>query len=226
MPTNRPATRWPAALLVLAAVAAPAFARSQVVVRNEPLSFALDGVRQIKLDVPVGEIHVTVGAVDRIEGRLELRCDRGSMRCRDKAEALRLNATVHGDDLVLRMGRPDRDDRRGINHPEVDLRLTVPAALAVSVDMGVGELHLDGVEGDVAIDLGVGEVDVSVPEAAVRSVSLDVGVGEAHLSPRVDDLHRSGFLFLGNEVDWREGRGRSRVSVDVGVGEARVHLDP
>lgn len=216
---------WLPALLLLAGFAAPALASRDVVVRSESKTFNVEDAHRLKIDVSVGEVHVQAGG-DRIEARLEVTCNAGSMRCRERAERLQLEPTRSGDDVSLKMRGYDRDGKRGINHPQVDLHLTVPAALAVLVDMGVGELEVQGIEGDVTVDLGVGEARVDAPESAVKSVSLDVGVGEAHLSPRPQEAHHSGFLFLGNEVDWRDGTGRSRIAVDVGVGEAHVRLVP
>ncbi|HET9766320.1 MAG TPA: hypothetical protein VFS60_05710 [Thermoanaerobaculia bacterium] len=224
----RPATLLPALLLFagLAAVAVPAFAERKVVVGAESKNFPLEGARRLKLDVAVGDVRVEAGGGDRIEAKLELRCSTTSRRCRERAAELHLTPTRSGDDLSLRLHGYDREERHGMHHPEVDLRLVVPASLALFVDMGVGELEVDGVEGDVTVDLGVGEASVRVPEGAVRSVALDVGVGEAQLSPRQDESHHSGFLFLGNEVDWRDGVGASRIVVDIGVGEAQVRLLP
>jgi hypothetical protein len=223
----RPATLLPALLLLggLAAVAVPAFAERKVVVGAESKTFPLEGARRLELDVAVGDVRVQTGDGDRIEAKLELRCSTTSRRCRERAAELHLAPTRSGDDLSLRL-RGYGEDKRGMHHPEVDLRLVVPASLALFVDMGVGELEVDGVEGDVTVDLGVGEASVRVPEGAVRSVALDVGVGEAQLSPRQDESRHSGFLFLGNEVDWRDGSGASRIVIDVGVGEAQVRLIP
>src|SRR6185436_12643367 len=201
-------------LLLLAGLAAPALGSRDEVVRSESKTFNVEGAHRLKIDVSVGEVHVQGGG-DRIEARLEVTCNAGSMRCRERAASLRLEPTRSGEDVSLKMRGYDRDGKRGINHPQVDLHLTVPASLGVLVDMGVGELEISGIEGDVTVDLGVGEARVDVPESAVKSVSLDVGIGEAHLSPRQTESHHSGFLFLGNEVDWREGSGRSRVAVDV-----------
>ncbi|HXT52008.1 MAG TPA: hypothetical protein VN811_13270 [Thermoanaerobaculia bacterium] len=220
-------TAWLPALLLLAGLATPALAERKVVVGEESKAFPVESARRLKIDVPVGEVHVQAGGGDRIEASLELRCSPLSRRCRDRAAQLHLTPNRSGDDISLRLRGPrGEDEGRSSHRPEVDLRLTVPASLGLFVDMGVGELDVDGVEGDVTVDLGVGEARLDLPESAVRSVALDVGVGEAHLSPRAKEVHREGFLFLGNEVDWREGVGRSRVVVDVGVGEAHVRLVP
>jgi hypothetical protein len=90
--------------------------------------------------------------------------------------------------------------------------------------MGVGELEVAGVDDDLSIDLGVGEVDVSVPEARFRSVDLDAGIGEASLRlPEGRYQGRRSFL-IGSELDWHEGRGQAALVVDLGVGEVEVRL--
>lgn len=221
-------TVWLPALLLLAGTttAAPAFADREVVVNEETKSFALEDARTLRLDVSVGELHVEVGEGNQIEAHLKLRCERDQRRCRDRASRITLVPTRGGDDLRLKVAGYDREERRGIHRPEVDLRIVMPAALSLQVDMGVGELEIDGIEGDVTVDLGVGEAEIVMPEDAVRSVAIDVGVGEAEMRPRREQVHHSGFLFLGNEIDWRDGTGRSRVVLDVGVGEATVRLVP
>ncbi len=217
---------WLPVLLLIACIPAPARASHDIVLRDETASFPLAGARTLRIDVPVGEVHVDATTGDRIEARLKLSCNRSSSRCRERAAALHLSPRRGADGLTLKMEGYDRDGKRGFNHPDVELRLQVPAALGVSVDMGVGELDLAGIEGDVTVDIGVGEARLEVPERAVHAVALDVGVGEARLSPRPADSHREGFLFLGNEVDWKGGAGVSRVAVDIGVGEASVRLVP
>ena len=221
--------RTAAALLLLTAAPAvvpAARADDDVVVRDETASFALEGARRLDIDVPVGEVHVTAGSTSQVQAHFKLRCDEDSRRCRDQAADLRLKPERDGEALRLVIDGYERRKKGGMHHPEVELRLVLPASLAVNVEMGVGELDLRGVEGDVSVELGVGEARVEIPEAAVRSVSMDVGVGEAELRPRSEGQRKSGFLFLGNEVSWREGSGRSRVTIEVGVGEANVQLVP
>ncbi len=219
-------TVWLPALLLLAGTAAPALADRDVVVNEESKSFPLEDARTLRLDVSVGELHVEVGEGNQIEAHLKLRCERDQRRCRDRASRMMLVPTHGGDDLRLKVAGYDREERRGIHRPEVDLRIIMPAALSLQVDMGVGELEIDGVEGDVTVDLGVGEAEIVMREDVVRSVAIDVGVGEAEMRPRREQVHHSGFLFLGNEIDWRDGTGRSRVVLDVGVGEGTVRLVP
>ena len=222
----RPTVWLPALLLLAGTAVAPAFADRDVVANEDSKTFPVEDARTLRLDVSVGEVHVEVGEGNQVEAHLKLRCERDQRRCRDRASRMTLVPTRGGDDLRLKVSGYDREERRGIHRPEVDLRILMPAALSLQVDMGVGEIEIDGVEGDVTVDLGVGEAEIVMPEQAVRSVAIDVGVGEAQLRPRREEVHHSGFLFLGNEVDWRDGSGRSRVVLDVGVGEGTVRLVP
>ena len=45
--------------------------------------------------------------------------------------------------------------------------------------MGVGQLEVDGLAGDLDLDLGVGEATVLAPQDAVKAVSVNVGIGDA-----------------------------------------------
>ncbi|HEV8629468.1 MAG TPA: hypothetical protein VGV61_04055 [Thermoanaerobaculia bacterium] len=215
-------------LLLLAAplLPAPLLASNKEVLRDETATFPLEAVRRLKIDVPVGEVHVEVGAADRIETRLTLRCEKRAWRCRDRAARLALAPTRGDDDLSLKVRGYDHGEHHGFHHPDLELRIRVPANLAIAINMGVGELDVAGTSGDLSIDLGVGEARLQLPESAFHSVTVDVGVGEANLSPRSAEVEKHGFLFLGNEVRWREGSGRANVTIDVGVGEANVRLLP
>ena len=214
------------ALLLLGALAAAgaAHADSDVTVRSEAAQLPVQGARTLTLEVPVGEVNVVATDGDRVEARLQVRCDRGSDRCREKAANIRLRQARIGDELELEVaGFPRNNSGKS---PSAHLEVLVPRALAVTLELGVGEVDVRGVEGDLDVELGVGEVRVEAPESAIGEVTLDVGVGEANLRPRPQGTRSSRFLFLGNEVDWDGGAGRARVAVEVGVGEADVELVP
>lgn len=217
-------TLVPLATLAALLLGAPAHARNDVLVREETSSPALDGVRTISVDVPVGDLHVLAGAGDAAQARMQLRCDDDSTRCKERATGIHLVATRDGDRLLLKVDGYDQEHNHGMHHPDVDLRITLPASLAVRVDMGVGDLELRGIEGDVAVDLGVGDAKVEVPESAVHTADVDSGVGDARLYPRQDESEHHGFFHLGNEANWHAGQGRSTVKVHVGVGDAAVHM--
>ena len=92
----------------------------------------------------------------------------------------------------------------------------------MSVKLKVGELHAAGLAADLTVDLGVGEAEVKMAEAAVRTVKVDVGVGQATLTAGRQQIDGSGFL--GRNIAWSGGSGTARVSIDCGVGEVSVTL--
>ena len=222
---------WSVALLlpilaITPLAVATARASDKALVRDERATFPLQGAHAVDLDVPVGEVHVTTTPGDQVLAHLELRCDEGSSRCRSHATALHLVPGRGTDTLTLKLDGYDHDSHHGFNHPDADVELMVPAALAVHVHVGVGDLRLRGIEGDVGVEIGVGDARVEVPESAVHAVNIDVGVGDANLDPRPDTSRHKGFLFLGNNLTWHEGTGQSHVAVEVGIGDASVRLLP
>jgi hypothetical protein len=91
--------------------------------------------------------------------------------------------------------------------------------------MGIGDLDIRGIVHDLFVDMGIGEVSLSLPESAVKAVYLDTGIGESQIwgsQGRVDSTRP---FFIGSEVVWESGGGRSEVVVDLGIGEISVHLD-
>jgi len=219
-------TLVPTALLAALLLGAPAQGKDKLLVREETPSYALEGAQAIDLDVPVGDVKVSAGPGQQVEAHLWLRCDDGSRQCVDRAAAIHLVATRSGDRLSLKVDGYDREGHHSFHHPDVELRIDLPAALGVHVDMGVGDLDVRGTEGDVNVDLGVGDAKVEIPESAVHSAAVDAGVGEARLYPHSGDSEHHGFLHLGNEASWHDGQGRSSVKVHVGVGDASVRMLP
>jgi hypothetical protein len=212
-------------LLLPLAASAPLRADDDVAVEEEHRAYPLDGARLLSVEAPVGKLTIHAVDIDHIEAHLDVLCDEDSRRCRERAKNIRLRSDRDGDDLELEVAGYPRGNS-GRNPPRAYLELRVPRSLAVRLELGVGEIEVRGMHGDLDAELGVGEVNVFVPEAAVRNVGIDVGVGEAELSPRPSGTRSSRFLFLGNEVDWQEGSGAADVNVEVGVGEAHVKLMP
>jgi hypothetical protein len=129
-------------------------------------------------------------------------------------------ATSSGDRLKVELKGWPKSGNRGL---EVNVQVKVPLDLALGVDLGVGELRIEGLEADLSADLGVGEVTVIMPAAAVGEVSVDTGVGEATL--HADGRHWEGKGFVGKELNWSKGRGKAAITVDCGVGEADIRLE-
>jgi hypothetical protein len=205
------------AVLVLAGSPAQAGHSS----KNIQETVAAAEAASIAVDFPVGELHIVNGDGKDVGVDLKVECDRWFRSCDDRIEDVKLASELIDGKLHLEI--------RGFGHHhsgdlEVTGTITVPAGRELKVDMGVGELEVRATATRLDVDLGVGDVTVRMPASVVHSVSIDAGVGDTRLripTGSVDE-ERS---FVSSEIDWSEGPGGARVSVEVGVGDAAVTLD-
>ena len=169
----------------------------------------------VSIDFPVGELRVVGVDGDNVEVRIELRC-KHRHNCDDAVDDSRVITDTRGEKIRIRVEGPKwHKDHHFKGYVEV------PRSLALDVDMNVGELEIDGLEQDLDVHLSVGEVDVDMPESAVRSVDMDVSIGDASLRPRGGSSVRG---LLGKEIRWGDGQGKSRVEIQVSVGDATLRL--
>src|SRR5262249_40965995 len=141
-------------------------------------------------------------------------------RCQELADRLVLDSDDEGTTLHLKLLNYPKWNHHGMT---VMGELRVPRALAVRIEMGVGELDVDGLEGDIDVDLGVGEADIRAAKARAGHVSVETGIGDANIHGGGSDTERHGFI--GSHATWSAGNGRSDVHLHVGVGEGTVRLE-
>lgn len=134
-----------------------------------------------------------------------------------------------------------------VQHPEAkngdefreSWHLTLPRPLAVTLELGVGDIEVMGLSsgfevqlgvgdldavvdsGEVVIDLGVGDISLQVSGAAYQSIKSEVGVGDTELR-NAQKVHKEGHI-VGNSLTW-QGPGDFGVVVEVGVGDAEIVL--
>jgi hypothetical protein len=177
-------------------------------------------VEELRVHFPVGELIFEASDTPEIHAQLSVRCRRGGNRCVERSRKLRLVTHVDGKTRYLELDGMPKFGSHGL---EARLTIAVPRALAVDAEMGVGDLHAEGIVGDLRVELGVGEVTVLARQAGVKSVNLTVGIGDATLSHGGSSQSVSGLL--GRKVRWSDGAGAARVSVELGVGDIAVRLD-
>lgn len=208
--------------LVLLGFLATGAAVAEEEMRTIERRFDVTAEHRVFLDLPLGTIQVEAGAPGRAEIEIIVSCGSDSGRCRERAEEIYLDAAEHQRSLSLEIrGLSNRLTRR----PSVEVHLRLPGDTALEIDLGVGEVYMTDLRGDVEVDLGVGEVTIFAAEEAVGELRLSVGVGDIDLQPRRRTQSDSGFLFLGNELRWNDGPGSAYFAIDVGVGEINVTLD-
>ena len=206
-------------LLALLLAALPAMAEGDRKIRSR---YPVQGIDSLHLEIPVAEVRLEGFDGDEVEVEIFLECRRERRGdCLDLLNELRLTERRHGAILALELeGYP----RWGKGRIEVEARVRMPRRLGLDLELSVGEVDVEQLEGDLHLEIGVGEANLWLRRQAVRSVRLDAGVGEVELHG-AGGLEARRSLFVGSEVSWLEGEGESRVRVDVGVGEVSAWLD-
>jgi hypothetical protein len=209
-----------ALLLSVALIAGVVPAGASEIIRSFKQQISVGGADEIALDFPVGE--VTVEAWDNPQVNLEVKvaCNKRTSRCEEAAKAVRLVYNTSGNRLRVEMKDwPKFSGGKGLH---VIAKINVPHDRPLWMDLGVGELNVQGTTGDLTVDLGVGEVNMTLPKNAIRSVNLDTGIGEANLNADGQHYERAGLIT--RQLTWDKGTGNARVKVDCGVGEIGVSL--
>jgi hypothetical protein len=203
--------------LALGATALAALAETPVKTQKE--AYPATTLKSVALDVPVAEVRIEGTTGTDVLAEMTVTCSKDTDACRQRAEQVVLASTVKGADLLLEVKGYSKRSSSGV---QVELALKVPSVLALRLDLGVGDVEIEGVEGALNLDVGVGDLEVQGKLAAVASVELETGVGDAKLELPSGGPEASGFV--GKELSWNEGKGPSRWHLEVGVGELEVRL--
>jgi len=108
-------------------------------------------------------------------------------------------------------------------HNVVEGRIEIPKALALSVDMRIGELEVRGFEGPQNVKLGIGEATLSCDRTRVGRLDVDLTIGEGNVIE--GGTGREWANVFGGGFRWDGGKGGSPVRLSLGIGEANVTLD-
>ena len=197
----------------------PVSADNDVVVRRFVKQLPVTNVERVLVDVPVGEVNVEGWNGQQVDLEVTLECDEHGGACEDLAQRVKVVYSQEEDQLTLRLKEWPKSRNKGL---EAHVRVRVPRDLPLKAHLGVGELSIEAMEGNVDADLGVGELNVTLPAAAVGSVNADTGIGEANLT--AGGRHYESAGLVAREIRWSKGTGKARVEADCGVGEINVQL--
>ena len=177
--------------------------------------YSAAGVSRLSVDNRVGEVRIRPGTGDSYEVIVNLEGNRhGLMRKLKSVDGLDITAKTSNGRLHLKFNEDDVD---------ADWTILLPKALPeeVGVNLGVGEVDLVAPSAAISIDLGVGDVDVTTAKASAGDITLTVGVGEASVRGTPNAVKASG---VASNVSTK-GDGSRDVTVTVGVGDASVLLN-
>jgi len=209
------------ALFLAAALLWVTAAGAEEIVRSFRQQISLGSASEVSLDFPVGEVSVEAWESPQVGLDVKLACNhRATSRCVAAAQAIKLVYSTSGDRLRVEVKNwPKFGGGRGLH---VLAHINVPRDLSLRANLGVGQMNIHGIAGNLTVDLGVGQVNVALPREAIGSVDLDTGIGEASLVAAGRRYESSGLI--ARELRWDKGTGRGKVSVDCGVGEIDVIL--
>jgi hypothetical protein len=198
-----------------------ATATHAAVFETDSHTFPVTASHRVHLEFPVGQLKVIPSDGARVQFDLRVRCrGRSEERCQELADHLVLESEDRGGTLHLKL---DNYPKWNNHDMTVIGELRVPRALAVRVEMGVGELDIEGLEGDLSVDLGVGDADIRMPRTRASDIEVEAGIGEASI--RGGGANTASRGLIGSHASWSGGGGRSSVRLHVGVGDAEVRLE-
>lgn len=167
----------------------------------------------IEIEAAVAEMEIEFHDGDMIELVIELEAERSWLSWR------RGNV----EDIELQEHQSDTNQYFGILDKKVQQqwRLTLPASLAVAIEVGVGDIELKGVSNNLEMDVGVGSVRVDIDDTDYGMIRASAGVGDSSIQgfgyERVDN-ERS---FVSSD-SFYNGDGELEMRIDVGVGDVEV----
>lgn len=166
------------------------------------------------IEVPVGEINVKVAKGSDISLVVELEPDEDWLgRSSDLSDA-EISVRDDGSTLKLKVDLEDDDD------VQQSWTVTMPAAMAVSLNLGVGSVEIDDLASDINVDLGVGEIDIGVDTSLFDSIKLDAGVGDTSIKGGKGRYERDQVLVTSSSQ--LHGSGKKALEANVGVGDIEV----
>ena len=208
-------------LLVALAVGLLAMPLAAGARREMSAGIELGSAGKVVVDFEVGELRIELSPSSRVEVELDLRCKSRSASCERRLEEVEIFLEQRGSKVLVSF---DGLSKRLSNSIETDCLVRVPRSAELSVDMGVGDLEIEGIERDIFVDLGIGQASLTLPERAVRAVYLDTGIGESKVWGSEGTVSESRPFLIGSEVEWESGPGQAEIVVDLGIGEIWVDL--
>ncbi len=167
---------------------------------SEARDFAPGGMLHVHLSV--GDLNIRRGD----SGKIALRYTVKSRHERNVKEA-HVDFDVHGNDASIEFHATSH------SNTSFDVELEIPANTNLDVHNKVGDVTVDGIEGDKDLQLGVGDIRVVRESGGYRLVHASTGVG---------DLNSDGYGepsgWLGKRLNYH-GEGKYELRAHVGVGD-------
>ncbi|MEQ8955591.1 MAG: hypothetical protein RL120_15780 [Gammaproteobacteria bacterium] len=194
-------------------LAAPAMAAS-----SKRIEHTIDAanLNHIDFEISVAELDIEVYDGTTVELDVMLRAQRSwFLFGRRDIEDVELRIDTNGDSLEVILDE---------NNIEQEWRVRLPVHLAVSMELGVGDVDINEFANDLRLELGVGSVQVDVVDMDFGTIHLQTGVGDSSI--RGFDGGVDNERSIVGADSYYEGNGEYEIEIEVGVGDARVRRRP
>lgn len=177
-------------------------------------SFDLSDIDKVDIHASVGSINIVRTTAKKASVVLEIRQQNHHWFQRDiDLSEVELDHQIRGNRLALRQNDEDLN---------IDWTIELPAVADTSIDLGVGKIEGKLGATKLNVHLGVGDVELTMPEESTGDVDLSTGVGDANLRGGTSSRHKHSFV--SQDVDGH-GSGDNPVRIKVGVGQVELRLD-
>lgn len=208
------------------------------------------GITGITVNAGVGQLRISPSPDDNVhvQIRLEPKSEHFlwffhwmTQSTPEAVKQVSLQQQQKNGQLTYSLNYPDHLDDGDVKQ---NWTLQVPARLSANVEMKVGQVDVNGMNGGVAVNLNVGEITVNAPSGSIRAtvnvgqirassattqpgnINLTSTLGDARLYMEGQSVHehahRSG---LGRSIDV-PGKGPDAMKLDVNIGEVSLHIKP
>jgi hypothetical protein len=178
-------------------------------------TFDLDSFNQVDVDVHVGSIKIKPSSDNQIHLKIEIEPKDGFFSWfADSVDDITLKTKSSKESISLELTEGDYEEK---------WILKIPSHLNVELDMGVGDVSIQGIQSNINVDNGVGHVKVAGYSQYFADIDLDAGVGDTSVSADHGKTANRRAT-VSSSTTW-QGPGEYTIKIDVGVGHAEVLLD-
>ena len=171
--------------------------------RNEVRDFVSGGHIYVRLKV--GDVHVRPSGSSQVRVHYTVKSHSES-----HVKDSRLDIDIRGNTAYL-------DFHTTGHNTQVDVELEIPQSSNLDVHEQVGDLTVEGIEGDKDLDLAVGDIRIAADESLYRFVNASTSIGDVDGSVKGRGLDEvSGFL--GKTLKYH-GDGKYELRAHVSVGD-------
>lgn len=171
--------------------------------------------QQISIKVPVGSLKIETCDCNKIELEIKVEESEGSW-------SLFSSSSIEDAQLDVKNRHNRVTFEVDEDHSKQTWTVRLPAASALNIEMGVGEVHINDFNNDLNAEVGVGDIEVDINNDNYQAIKLESGVGSTSIAGMSGDVDTERSI-VSSSTSYH-GNGKYAMDIDVGVGAADVRM--